>query len=249
MNLYLIIVYGLIFFMLSCDNEDTFNVGILLDGCTSNNDTIEYSNLLYNCGDLQFLNDFSNVNPSFNDLSLIDIGIQTWSASGRILDIILYESHQIDSIPPSIGDLDALRLLDLSADSQHPGYLEHIPSEIGNLGNLLELYLNYNNLTSLPESIGNLSNLQELNASYNNLLLIPESIGNLSNLEVLNINDNSLTLIPENLCNLNTDCLISIYNNALCDDFYYSCFEDFINLNWEWQNQTECCNDSYGGCP
>ena len=107
------------------------------------------------------MDDFVNVNPSFNALSIINIGVQHWSASGRILDLILYETHQINSIPPSIENLDALRLLDLSADSQSHGTLEIIPDEIGNLTNLRELYLNHNKLTSLPETIGNLSNLEE----------------------------------------------------------------------------------------
>ena len=238
--LYKIVYYIIILFVSSCDSTDNQNISNFLGECASNSDNIEYSNSLYNCGDLNFLNDFSNINPSFNALDLLDIGMQNWSASGRLLDLILYESYQVNSIPSSIENLDALILLDLSADNQSHGNIESIPYEIGNLTNLVELYLNYNNLTSLPESIGNLSNLEEMNVSYNKLETLPESIGNLENLEILFINDNSLVSIPENLCSLNINCNIEIYNNLLCDEFYYSCFENFVNFNWEWQSQGEC---------
>ena len=240
MNLYTLIFYIIILLTLSCDTGDNFNINILLEECLSSNDNVQYSNLLYNCGDLEFLNDFSVENDDFNNINLIDIGVQNWSSSGRLLDLILYESYDVNSIPLSIENLDALLLLDLSADSQSPGNLSYLPSEIGNLTNLLELYLNHNQLTSLPESIGNLSNLEELNLSYNQLESLPESIANLGNLEVLSVHDNSLISLSENLCNLNMDCEIHIYNNLLCNDFYHSCFENFVNFNWEWQNQGEC---------
>ena len=240
MNFYSKIYYIFILLILSCDSSENINIEILLEECISNADNVEYANLLYNCGDLEFLNDFSEYNLSFNNINLLNIGTQNWSASGRLLDLILYESYPVDFIPASIENLDALLLLDLSADNQSPGNLDNIPSEIGNLTNLVELYLNYNNLTVLPESIGNLSNLEELNVSYNKLETLPGSIANLGSLEVLSLNDNLLISLSENLCNLNTGCEIDIYNNLLCDEFYYSCFENFVNFNWNWQNQEEC---------
>ena len=51
-----------ILFVLSCDNANNTNIDILLEECTSNTDNIEYENLLYNCGDLEFLSDFSEYN-------------------------------------------------------------------------------------------------------------------------------------------------------------------------------------------
>ena len=235
-----IIISILSLLILSCDSSDSLNISVLLEECTSSIDNIEYESSLYNCGDLEFLNEFSEYNLSFSNMNILNIGTQNWSASGRLLDLILYESYPVDFIPTSIENLDALLLLDLSADNQSPGHLDYIPSEIGELTNLLELYLNYNNLTSLPESIGNLSNLEELNVSYNKLEILPESIENLENLEVLSLHDNLLISLSENLCNLDTSCEIDISDNLLCDEFYYSCFENFVNFNWNWQNQEEC---------
>jgi Leucine-rich repeat (LRR) protein len=57
------------------------------------------------------------------------------------------------------------------------GYLPVIPESIGSLSNLLVLYLQDNQITTLPNSLGYLSNLQELNLSGNKITHIPESIG------------------------------------------------------------------------
>ena len=50
--------------------------------------------------------------------------------------------------------------------------LESLPSQIGNLLNLLELTMDNNRLTSVPTGIGNLSNLQELDLRKMNVLNI-----------------------------------------------------------------------------
>ena len=240
MSLYKVILSFILFLIPSCGDDTGFNIAVLLDDCSSSGDSVEYFGSLYNCGDLEFLHDFANDNSSFGGLNLINIGIQNWSYSGRMLDLILYNSGDIDVIPSSIGNLDALMLLDLSADNDSPGNLNYLPYEIGNLTSLVELYLNYNQLVVLPESIGSLSDLKELNISNNKLINLPESFENLSNLENLYINNNLLESIPESLCNLNVNCDIDIYNNFLCENFYYSCFEDFLNFNWEYQNQENC---------
>ena len=223
-----ILLYILPFLILSCDSSDDLKINNLLQECTSINDSIQYSGSSYNCGDLFFLNDFSNYNESFSASNLIEIGIQTWSPSGRLLDLILYNetSYQVDYIPESISNLNALLVLDLSGDIQNYGDLNYINNEIGDLTNLKELYLNYNQLMSIPESIGDLSNL-----------------------EVLWINNNMLASIPNNLCNLNLTCEVKIENNLLCNEFNYTCFENFSDFSWDWQNQEDCCNELNGECP
>ena len=60
--------------------------------------------------------------------------------------------------------------------------LTSLPKEIGNLVNLRELDLNYNQLTSLPKEIGSLVNLEELYLDFNQLTSLPKEIGNLINL-------------------------------------------------------------------
>ncbi len=62
-----------------------------------------------------------------------------------------------------------------------------MPPEIGDLENLHELYLEFNNLNHLPPEIGKLSNLRILEIGRNNLIKIPPEIGNLTGLTELNI--------------------------------------------------------------
>jgi hypothetical protein len=104
-----------------------------------------------------------------------------------------------------------------------------IPSEIGNLTNLIGLYLTDNELTgSIPPEIGNLTNLEGLRLNNNQLTgSIPSEIGNLTNLTSLFLNYNQLTgEIPENICNLvENNCYINFSNNQLCPP-YPSCIED-----------------------
>ena len=58
-----------------------------------------------------------------------------------------------------------------------------IPSSLGSLSNLSELWLSNNQLTgTIPSSLGNLSNLWGLHLSSNQLTgTIPSSLDNLSN--------------------------------------------------------------------
>ena len=74
-----------------------------------------------------------------------------------------------------------------------------IPKEIGELVNLKELYIYYNQLTSIPEEIGNLVNLKYLHIYNNQLTSIPEEIGNLVNLKSLLIDNNKLTSISKEI--------------------------------------------------
>lgn len=87
--------------------------------------------------------------------------------------------------------------------------------EIGNITNLVNLSLGFNQLTGLPETIGNLSNLQSLGLTYNQLTSIPESVGNLTGLTNLGLHDNQLTGLPESIGNLVNLSHWSLYNNKL----------------------------------
>ena len=56
-------------------------------------------------------------------------------------------------------------------------HIKIIPESIGQLVNLQQLLLFYNQVKEIPESIGQLVNLQELWLSNNQIKKIPESIG------------------------------------------------------------------------
>ena len=70
-----------------------------------------------------------------------------------------------------------------------------IPSELGNLDNLVGLWLNGNQLSgSIPSELGNLANLQELVLDSNQLSgPIPSELGNLANLQELELRDNQFS--------------------------------------------------------
>lgn len=93
-----------------------------------------------------------------------------------------------------------------------------IPTDLGNLANLIELYLHYNNLTgSIPASLGGLSSLTAL-LLYNNQLsgAIPPELGDLSALTNLSLSQNALSgSIPTELGKLSNLYYLSLRNNQL----------------------------------
>ena len=71
--------------------------------------------------------------------------------------------------------------------------------EIGQLTNLVHLYLHYNRIRELPPDIGQLTKLKELTLTQNPLSKIPYEIGNLTEIQRLDLEDcaNLLTPPPE----------------------------------------------------
>lgn len=96
----------------------------------------------------------------------------------------------------NLKDLCLLQVLDL-----HDNAFVHIPLEIGRLVNLLELYLNDNQIKMLPASVCELKKLKLLDMSNNALKELPVNFGNLANLRKLNVLGNkSLKQLPKSLC-------------------------------------------------
>lgn len=94
------------------------------------------------------------------------------------------------SIPPELGDLDQLQQLHLNSNL----LTGPIPPELGGLGSLRELYLQDNRLEGpIPGELGDLSLLQELRLGTNRLTgPIPPDLGNLSNLRNMWLDNNEL---------------------------------------------------------
>ena len=121
--------------------------------------------------------------------------------SGRVTRIILNSNHLSGSLPPELGDLTELMVLDL----YHNQITGNLPAELGDLTHLAMLMLEMNRLNgSIPSTFGNLAGLQYLNISGNSLGgSIPPEIGLLTNLYTLQIIANRLTgSIPSELGNL-----------------------------------------------
>ena len=165
-------------------------------------------------------------------------GVST-DASGRVTELVLRYNRLTGSIPPVLGDLTNLRVLNFSpADGTQ--YLEdcdsgaciaygiavpvgsanqlsgEITPELGNPTNLELLGLGYNDLIGeIPPELSNLSRLKWLNLGGNQLSgEIPQEVGSIGNLQWLGLGYNDLTgeIRPE-LVNLdNLQILDTRYN-------------------------------------
>ncbi|MDE2814775.1 MAG: fibronectin type III domain-containing protein [Gemmatimonadota bacterium] len=93
-----------------------------------------------------------------------------------------------------------------------------LPTELGNLSNLVWLDLDYNRLSgSIPATVGNLSGLTVLRLGSNELTgEIPAELGGLADLTILGLGNNQLTgPIPSQLGNLAGLTRLSLWNNQL----------------------------------
>jgi hypothetical protein len=107
-------------------------------------------------------------------------------------------SSRIESLPPSIGQLQNLEYLNLSYTTN----LSALPEDFGtNLISLKTLDLSSSSMESLPPSIGQLQNLEYLNLSHTrNLSELPEELGaNLISLKRLKLSHSSITSLPPSI--------------------------------------------------
>ena len=115
---------------------------------------------------------------------------------------------------PELGNLGNLTELYLTSNQLDGA----IPPELGNLDNLTELYLTSNQLSgAIPPELGSLTNLETLSLSSNQLSgAIPPELGSLTNLEVLNLDSNQLSgAIPPALGKLTNLRRLDLRDNAL----------------------------------
>ncbi len=102
-------------------------------------------------------------------------------------------------IPPELGNLTSLRILEISSSQ-----LAELPSELGNLTGLENLLIASSQLTGeLPRELGNLTNLEQITLSGNEFCgELPAELGNLSALQTLSITSSQLAELPSELGNL-----------------------------------------------
>ncbi|XVE66154.1 hypothetical protein DITRI_Ditri08aG0057500 [Diplodiscus trichospermus] len=119
------------------------------------------------------------------------------------LELLNLAENLLDrSIPPFLGNISTLKELDLAYNPFSPS---HLPSELGNLTNLNQLFLAGCNLVGqIPSSFSRLTRLQNLDLSFNRLTgSIPLSISELKSIEQLELYNNSLSgELPLNMGNL-----------------------------------------------
>jgi hypothetical protein len=93
-----------------------------------------------------------------------------------------------------------------------------VPKSLGNLTALRYLDLGGNQLTTVPKSLGNLTALTDLDLGGNQLTTVPKSLGNLTTLSRLDLNDNQLTAIPRRLAEQRSHgLLVQLADNPLVD--------------------------------
>jgi len=90
-----------------------------------------------------------------------------------------------------------------------------MPSSLGNLSNLNDLYLNDNQLSCLPEELGSLTQLRVLRLNNNRLEALPTSIGNLTRLERLHVARNQLRCLPKSIVALTRLLELGLGHNLL----------------------------------
>ncbi|MGE5500272.1 MAG: T9SS type A sorting domain-containing protein [Syntrophothermus sp.] len=116
----------------------------------------------------------------------------------RVVELQFGQGNNLyDTIPASIGNLTALRILDLNFN-----YISYVSPEINRLVMLKVLKLRSNQLAALPDNLSALASLEELDIFSNYIITIPESLGSLPKLKILNAGLNDLTDLPVSFKNL-----------------------------------------------
>lgn len=166
---------------------------------------------LTNCSKLAILylsgNQFGGTLPRF-------IG----NFSMTITRLALGNNHIYGSIPPEIGNLVNLNVLELSGNQ----LTSSIPSAISELERLQYLLLHQNRLQgTIPAFLGNLTLLFQLTLSSNRLRgIIPSSLGNCQQLTLLSLGDNDLTgEVPQQILSVATLLYLDLSTNNLSGHF------------------------------
>lgn len=108
-----------------------------------------------------------------------------------------YSNRRLTELPSDIGKLVTLRELYCQNNQ-----LTSLPDSISRLTNLEILDYRNNHITELPPGITTLVNLRELSGHTNDLTHLPVGIGKLTNLERLNCGDNRLAALPISITTL-----------------------------------------------
>eukprot|EP00012_Vannella_robusta_P012529 CAMPEP_0206204800 /NCGR_PEP_ID=MMETSP0166-20121206/13781_1 /ASSEMBLY_ACC=CAM_ASM_000260 /TAXON_ID=95228 /ORGANISM="Vannella robusta, Strain DIVA3 518/3/11/1/6" /LENGTH=874 /DNA_ID=CAMNT_0053624579 /DNA_START=1105 /DNA_END=3729 /DNA_ORIENTATION=+ len=140
------------------------------------------------------------------------------------------ENNLVGTIPPSMGELESLLLLDLS-ENRLSGTL---PAELFIVESLRVIALNDNNGLGgvIPSSIADLKSLQRLDLSWCNLTgEIPQTIGDCSALQILSLQYNRLVGSIPNLSGLANLEQLNLHSNFLSGEFP-SAISDLPMLNF-----------------
>ncbi|XP_047267436.1 probable LRR receptor-like serine/threonine-protein kinase At3g47570 [Capsicum annuum] len=143
---------------------------------------------------------------------------------GNLQDLVVLDlssNNMVGSLPQEIGNLKVVTKIDLSMNQ----FSNEIPREIGGLRTLVHLSLKHNKLQgSIPDSVSNMVGLEFLDLSNNNISgIIPMSLEKLQNLKYFNVSVNKLYgEIPSRGPFKNLSSQFSIHTEALCGSSRFS---------------------------
>ena len=160
-----------------------------------------------------FYNATEGANWTDNANWLTDAPMGDWHGvttddAGRVSGLELPQNNLSGTIPPELGNLTELRILNLEINNFQYG--TEIPSQVWALSNLERIQLQATGIWGrIPPELGSLTKLRRLDLANNNLEgEIPPQIENLTELEVLILSENQLQgeIPPElgSLANLRT---------------------------------------------
>ena len=141
-------------------------------------------------------------------------GVRLGGTPQRVTRLDLVREGLTGTLPAGVGDLAELEELHLSFND----LTGLIPAELGNLTDLTILYLPENGFTgTIPAELGNLTALSQLWVEGNALTgPVPAELGNLTDLEWLWLKDNDLSgTIPAELSNLTNLEILLLAGNRL----------------------------------
>ncbi len=140
------------------------------------------------------LNNLEHLNVTYSKLTTLPESIGRLDS---LTELNLY-NNLLTILPDSIGYMNSLEILNLNGYYNNSNIITNLPSSIGNLSNLKELYLQHNQIDSIPDELNNLSLLEKLDISYLSeynagayttyLEYMPSNFNGLTNLEDLNMN-------------------------------------------------------------
>ncbi|XP_042033547.1 probable LRR receptor-like serine/threonine-protein kinase At3g47570 [Salvia splendens] len=151
------------------------------------------------------------------------IGVSCGSKHQRVTSLNLSTFGLRGTIPPHLGNLTFLRVLDISSNI----FSGVLPSELSKLRRLEEINVAANNFTGeIPSWFGALSQLRHMDLSDNVLSgRIPSSLFNISRLQNLNLSFNILDgNIPEEIVGLSFLESVSLGSNELEGSIPYIVF-------------------------
>ena len=140
-----------------------------------------------------------SINTNWNTAAPVDTWFGVTVAAGTVTELRLNLNGLSGFIPPEIGDLINLTLLDLHFNRAAGAFAglngSAIPATLGNLTNLVRLDLSANNLAgNFPIFLTTLPNLEELELGSNLLTgVLPPEVGDFTSLRVLSIGANDFS--------------------------------------------------------